>query len=1140
MSIPKFNTHNLGLDSRYTSDDNMVRVISVHHFVSEDVTPCCSSLNVASAGVATDLNFLLIVYQDESPNVEVRRLDIPHSPVSHHFQTIDSVQSILYSTHGQYFLFLEVRNGPESTVVRAYMNWKDPLVQEASCIPRIAGAVSPCSGADGEAVVLDVIEFGSIKGCPPVVCCVCPSTGNVAISYSPNLIVIYQYVTSTNGPGKSYVDFQKIIHIYQSFSPTEISLVEDVLGILSSTEFHLFKIKIRETTDERKHRSLSVYSFCSDSEFINQGTLGNEYTNQKGGPQFLRLDSHNNITLKRQQDSETSQVGHLEGYVGNIVRHKDFKDIDGPDWSNKFFPEVEEANKEYLSLGSPKIMTQVFGPFTESPESTSIKIIPSLDKLRPDSEFEAECLTLLRCSMLKSEVRHEIFQNLKIIPVYWSKCKVKNTELSLQSQSQFLHPLQCEFYPHLMSFTVCFTSFNEGYLYHVPGHLRKRGRGCGVQRIATYPFTAPVRKIALEPSLLHALTETGLETYTLRSGYYTVMEAENISNSKVNACPGGDIPICLVGLRPFQGVLYLELSLDRLVLISKEEIRHTITILKLPSHFDIYKDMIQLAELNKESSPHGCSQLLCEAHIVLRTWFHRLSWALLEAGNKREEIVEKITLTKTFLDESSLKLANYHVSRKEEKEWKLALPYYRLSGKPISFVIDQALKARESVNYLPMGFLHYLTEVLLHPTIKENVLDSVLTDKIIGILGLMAIDKLAFIVLRSSQFRSFKTKKMYDIFKKYLIQSKSIPNAEEVLAFALLSNNNGGGEESGARELIRSLPNVALSEILIEHHYFLLDMSISNNTPDTFSDLALLIRDSVPEIFVEVLVSLIKGNAFKLGHILELFVGSFVNRDNSNAVVLQLFLETFFVEFLENPTQEDPDILQVLKSLIRSYLSCISTPIRFGDKNIDSDIFGPRDLYLEMLPPFQYGGSRETLLDAESPEFWCQNSLLKLQSLLCCPILTKNRSQYYEIVLDYLSIYPDTVGAISLKIICSDNPIAIQALSESHPEVLLTFCKERITEEKDWRFLLETLQEHLSTEPNHPYHEEWYSSVQEILNYLAQTLSLDLFMSILPSPMQGNEDYQGYIQMCRKIQQAQQLKGLISNTGQQLLSTLAL
>ena len=38
---------------------------------------------------------------------------------------------------------------------------------------------------------------------------------------------------------------------------------------------------------------------------------------------------------------------------------------------------------------------------------------------------------------------------------------------------------------------------------------RKPGRGCGVRRIATYPFTAPVGRIALEPTLLHALTQTG-------------------------------------------------------------------------------------------------------------------------------------------------------------------------------------------------------------------------------------------------------------------------------------------------------------------------------------------------------------------------------------------------------------------------------------------------------------------------------------------------------------------------------------------------------------------------------------------------------------------------------------------------------
>jgi hypothetical protein len=63
-----------------------------------------------------------------------------------------------------------------------------------------------------------------------------------------------------------------------------------------------------------------------------------------------------------------------------------------------------------------------------------------------------------------------------------------------------------------------------------------------------------VGEVTLEPTLLHALTETGLETYTLKSGGHTVMEAERL-DGKTSACPAvdADSPICLVGLRPFPG-----------------------------------------------------------------------------------------------------------------------------------------------------------------------------------------------------------------------------------------------------------------------------------------------------------------------------------------------------------------------------------------------------------------------------------------------------------------------------------------------------------------------------------------------------------------------------------------------------------
>ena len=69
-----------------------------------------------------------------------------------------------------------------------------------------------------------------------------------------------------------------------------------------------------------------------------------------------------NITAKRQQDSETSDVG-LDGHVGNVKRHKDFicgiENIPmGPP-----LPEIEAANKENASLSnSIKLLKETLGP----------------------------------------------------------------------------------------------------------------------------------------------------------------------------------------------------------------------------------------------------------------------------------------------------------------------------------------------------------------------------------------------------------------------------------------------------------------------------------------------------------------------------------------------------------------------------------------------------------------------------------------------------------------------------------------------------------------------------------------------------------------------------------------------------------
>lgn len=63
----------------------------------------------------------------------------------------------------------------------------------------------------------------------------------------------------------------------------------------------------------------------------------------------------------------------------------------------------------------------------------------------------------------------------------------------------------------------------EGYLYHLPTK-----QNCSVVRVASYPFTAPLITFAFDSIIFHALTESGLESYTCRSLYYATKDHEGI------------------------------------------------------------------------------------------------------------------------------------------------------------------------------------------------------------------------------------------------------------------------------------------------------------------------------------------------------------------------------------------------------------------------------------------------------------------------------------------------------------------------------------------------------------------------------------------------------------------------------------
>lgn len=94
-----------------------------------------------------------------------------------------------------------------------------------------------------------------------------------------------------------------------------------------------------------------------------------------------------------------------------------------------------------------------------------------------------------------------------------------------------MNPLHSKHHADMVSVVCLVVTQQEGYLYYFkvhskqePSHLQQAA--C----VTVYPFTAPVTAVAMESYVLHALTESGLETYTLRTGSQFVSTLDLLNN----------------------------------------------------------------------------------------------------------------------------------------------------------------------------------------------------------------------------------------------------------------------------------------------------------------------------------------------------------------------------------------------------------------------------------------------------------------------------------------------------------------------------------------------------------------------------------------------------------------------------------
>jgi hypothetical protein len=112
----------------------------------------------------------------------------------------------------------------------------------------------------------------------------------------------------------------------------------------------------------------------------------------------------------------------------------------------------------------------------------------------------------------------------------WLTNKETRKHLSWLCTGTAVSPMHSKYYTDLVSVMCLVVTQQEGYLYHFNMHdLQEPHRLQQAACVTVYPFTAPVTAAAMERFVLHALTETGLETYTLRGGHYFISALDPVS-----------------------------------------------------------------------------------------------------------------------------------------------------------------------------------------------------------------------------------------------------------------------------------------------------------------------------------------------------------------------------------------------------------------------------------------------------------------------------------------------------------------------------------------------------------------------------------------------------------------------------------
>jgi len=1050
----------------------------------------------------------------------------------------------------------------------------------------------------------------------------CPVKDNLALA-SKRKIYIYGYkeiAFDTDNDTVRLVDFERLIELAPSFQLHHVDIFSNWLSFASKRDIHVVQLFVSQPEDENIYQAEDVTEFLNlteDSEETPTKSIKENYVVNDS----IGLDDHFvvwNFTPSNAEHTQTlSKCGLNEN--DNIINFDTIKAeapyIDSKTLAKEITGPVEAINghpircsfsHSYATTNSISCTTLLFRRFDPNDLSISGKVellhslqflpifVEGLSQTSEDTQTKVWPWNIFQLPKLPS---------LASLGLFFSSGRqgfLYDISGTLQEVCTYNYTSDCFGATHSRSLLYTYTSngleIYTSRLYSMASnHWKENSRNVGLE-VKDYKSIP-----SLEQYHKKMLSDAELFTEMNYFGSYVTIskeEADDQSGSKSNneyesssltsltvyspkilkePCPPLDIEVCLIGMYPLQHISLIGSSTSFIISLVKAIKREkqgssyitpwSVYVLEKTHTEDFYAELMKLVEGNEFSNPTIYYQILCEAHVMLRS-------EIVSGLTEKEEANE-------LLKSSAVKIADFLARVDDIFNWKLLPYYYEMASMSFTDVLERFIESdvpKERKFVFGNGMIEYLKHHIFSPA-KTDVINKEQSEFILKVFFKNQPSLLANVLLQSKVL-SFEDETAIKFVNKWKRKQESknviIPSLD-CLCLAYL--NMKLGNPANAEDLLKSLSESALLKICVEYKVLIFTESYM------ITPFGQLIKKHLHQVFLLLLVSLFDLGEIQVEQILDCYKKIDEEGNESYSYKVCEVLETLLLD-----NRKKKHFSKVAMVLVGQYVDRLTQGMspdswksnhshlpkasgHFADRYswlnkihpFQGDFPTPQDCILQKMNKYQnkqmnrfkssnsnemiassypnktsfftltnspHAASSPTSKDLDEkmkertycPCCCCSEILIKFQSLLCSRY---NRKDFSTHVINKLSDV-SFVGKDPLLLLCWPKAgfakDAVEFILGKYPSLTLQYAKDMFDWKAQWQLLLQHILSILETSNYEQWNQsEYLLCLKGVLMRLSRAYTPLEFLSFLPS--NGNlQFFLPFIHECWEYNQANVIK----------------